>query len=582
MSRPVHLPRSAPFGEEERASLDSILAGKSATQLAWLSGFLAGLDADAGRALPAPVPVAAEPLTILFASESGNTERLAHDAAAQARKLGLKPVVTDLADADLSTLAQARRLLVIASTWGEGEPPARAARNYKELMEGEGLRLDGVRFSVLALGDSAYVEFCAIGKALDARLEALGGVRVADRVDCDLDFDTPALEWTKQVLDRLKPAPAAATNVVPVDFGARSGGDAARARLSASATALINLNSSRSTKQTFHLELDFDASGLAYEPGDALELFAPNDPELVRSVIKAAGLGTDEALAETLRTERDVTTLSLPLAERYAAIVEHAGLRRMIARQEIRGWIEGRQLLDLLEAFRGRLEAAQLIELTRPLPPRAYSIASSLEEIGSGAHLLVAPVRYESHGRWRAGVASTHVADRMKVGDRIDVRLRANRHFRLPDPATDIIMIGPGTGIAPFRAFVQERRAAGATGRAWLFFGDRQYTHDFLYQLEWQQALRDGFLSRIDLAFSRDTPEKVYVQHRLWERRREVVDWLDGGAHLYLCGDAKQMAKDVRATLVRAIADVKSLGADAAEAAVADLEKECRFLQDIY
>jgi sulfite reductase (NADPH) flavoprotein alpha-component len=220
--------------------------------------------------------------------------------------------------------------------------------------------------------------------------------------------------------------------------------------------------------------------------------------------------------------------------------------------------------------------------VTRPLPPRAYSIASSRKEAGDEAHLLVAALRYETHGRARKGVASTHVADRLKAGASLKVRVKPNRHFRLPDPATDIIMVGPGTGVAPFRAFTQERRATGATGRSWLFFGDRHYTHDFLYQLEWQDALADGSLSRLDLAFSRDTPRKVYVQHRLYEQRRDVVDWLEGGARLYVCGDAKAMAKDVRAALVSAYADVKALPPEAAEAAVANLERDKRYLQDVY
>ncbi|HEX2725229.1 MAG TPA: sulfite reductase subunit alpha, partial [Beijerinckiaceae bacterium] len=237
---------------------------------------------------------------------------------------------------------------------------------------------------------------------------------------------------------------------------------------------------------------------------------------------------------------------------------------------------------DLLETFPASLERDQLLALTRPLPPRAYSIASSRTEVGDEAHLLIAAVRYETHGRARAGVASTYVADRLKTGGTVKVALKPNRHFRLPDAATDIIMVGPGTGIAPFRAFVQERRATGASGRNWLFFGNRRFTHDFLYQLEWQEALADGSLARLDLAFSRDAPEKVYVQDRLWAQRRDVVDWLESGARLYVCGDAKAMAKDVRAALARILADVKALSPEAAEAAVTGLDRDRRYLQDVY
>jgi sulfite reductase (NADPH) flavoprotein alpha-component len=283
-----------------------------------------------------------------------------------------------------------------------------------------------------------------------------------------------------------------------------------------------------------------------------------------------------------LLNERDITTLSTATLEKFATSLGHAGVRQLVDEGHARSWVAGRQLIDLLATYPAKLSAEQLTALTRTLPPRAYSIASSRKEIADEAHLLVAAVRYESHGRARAGVASTYVADRLKTGASVRVRLKPNKHFRLPDPATDIIMVGPGTGVAPFRAFVQERRAVGASGRNWLFFGDRRYTHDFLYQLEWQDALQDGSLARIDVAFSRDTPQKIYVQHRLWECRRDLIEWLDNGASFYVCGDANAMAKDVRAALVRAHADVKALSPEAAEAAVATLERDRRYLQDVY
>ena len=281
--------------------------------------------------------------------------------------------------------------------------------------------------------------------------------------------------------------------------------------------------------------------------------------------------------------ERDITTLSPATIERFVKATGHDDARRLLESGEARAWIEGRHIVDLLETYPAALSAEHLGEITRPLPPRAYSIASSRKEVGDEAHLLIAAVRYATHGRARTGVASTHVADRIRNGAKLKVRLKPNKHFRLPaDPATDIIMVGPGTGVAPFRAFVQERRATGASGRSWLFFGDRHFTHDFLYQLEWQEALEDGSLSRIDLAFSRDQPEKIYVQDRIRARRRDVVDWLEGGASFYVCGDAKAMAKDVRAALVDAYADVKALPPEAAEDAVRKLERDKRYLTDVY
>jgi sulfite reductase (NADPH) flavoprotein alpha-component len=331
-----------------------------------------------------------------------------------------------------------------------------------------------------------------------------------------------------------------------------------------------------------HLALEFETGAPAYEPGDALDVFPENNPELVDEVLKAAGLASDDNLRRTLLAERDITTLPAKVVETFATSTGHAGARKLVEEGAVRSWIEGRQLIDLLDEFPATLSSEQLIGLTRPLPPRAYSIASSRKEVGDEVHLLVAATRYSTHGRARNGVASTFIADRLKNGSDVKVRLKQNRHFRLPDPATDIIMVGPGTGVAPFRAFVQERRAVGGEGRNWLFFGDRHFLYDFSYQLEWQDALEDGSLHRIDLAFSRDQPEKLYVQDRMWARRRDLVDWLEGGAKLYICGDADRMAKDVRATLQNIYVDVKGLSAEAAADAVNQLERDKRYLQDVY
>jgi len=347
-------------------------------------------------------------------------------------------------------------------------------------------------------------------------------------------------------------------------------------------TEHINLNSSRSDKQTIHLELGFDGPAPAYQPGDSLDIYPENDPAYVEQVLKAAGLGSDHALRKELTRNRDITTLSLKTVEKYAAATGHQYVKAMLDKNEARDWIVGRQLIDLLAHFPIALSADQLRTITRPLAPRAYSIASSRREVGDEAHLLVSFVHYESRGRERKGVTSSQIAERLKKGDRLRVKLRPNKHFALPAADRDIIMVGPGTGIAPFRAFVQERRAVEASGRSWLFFGDRTFTHDFLYQLEWQDALKDGSLTRMDVAFSRDRPEKVYVQNRIWDRRHDLIEWLDGGANFYVCGDGRAMAKDVRATLVRAYADVKGLSPEAAELAVGALERDRRYLTDVY
>jgi sulfite reductase (NADPH) flavoprotein alpha-component len=520
-------------------------------------------------------------LTIVYASESGNSEKLAGDIAKAARKSGLKPSIIDMADLELADLTATRRLVVIAATWGEGEPPARAIRTYKDLMSEGAPRLDGVEFGVLALGDTAYAEFCAIGKKIDERLAALGGKRVIDRVDCDLDFAEPANRWIGDAVKVLTP-PNAGGQVIEVDFGAKPAAAPNSDIVEAEIIEHVDLNSSRSDKETIHLALSFESGAPAYEPGDSLDVYAENDPAYIDELLKVAGLADDDNLRAEFIKSRDVTTLSLKTVETYAASTGHQYVQALIADGQVREWIAGRQLIDLISTFPITLDADKLRALTRPLAPRAYSVASSRREAEDEAHLLISAVRYDSYGRARKGVASNYVAERLKRGGHVRVKLKPNKRFRLAADDRDIIMVGPGTGVAPFRAFVQERRATQAKGRSWLFFGDRTFTHDFLYQLDWQEALKDGVLTQMDVAFSRDRPEKVYVQHKLWERRAELIEWLDGGAYFYVCGDAKAMAKDVRATLVRAYADVKALPAEMAEQAVAMLEREKRYLQDVY
>jgi sulfite reductase (NADPH) flavoprotein alpha-component len=581
------IPKTAPFAEEEIELLNRVVETATPLQRAWLAGFLAGLDASSSPALPASTPRAAEPLTIVFASESGNSERLAADMAKAARKQGFKPSVVDMADLDVTTLAKVPRLIVIAATWGEGDPPSRAARAYAELMSEKAPRLDNVEFGVLALGDTAYAEFCAIGKAIDERLAALGGKRVAERADLDLDFADPAARWIESTLQTLAPSGADRGRVIAVDFGGKDVGAKATGAahldiVEAEVAEHINLNSSRSDKQTIHLELAFDDIAPPYAPGDSLDLYPENDPVYLDQFLKAVGLTVDHPFRQELAKSRDITTLSIKTIENFASVTDNAQARTLIDSGEARAWIVGRQLIDLLEAYPTTLSPDQIRSLTRPLAPRAYSIASSRLEVGDQAHLLIGAVRYESHGRPRTGVASTFAADRLKKGQKVRVKLRPNRHFALPAGDRDIIMVGPGTGVAPFRAFVQERSATEATGRSWLFFGDRHFTHDFLYQLEWQDALKDRVLTRMDVAFSRDTPHKIYVQHKMWEQRRDLVDWMENGAYFYVCGDVKAMAKDVRATLVQAFADVKALSREAAEQAVQELERGRRYLQDVY
>jgi len=579
MNRLATLPRSAPFAAQEIAALDQVIGSASAVQRAWLSGFLAGLDAGEGKtAAPAGPPAAKPKLTIVYLTESGNSENLAGRARTAAQKRGFKAQILDAADTTPEALASAGAVLVIAATWGEGEPPQRAMPFYRALLADTAPRLDGVDFAVLALGDSAYAQFCEVGKRVDARLAELGARRVADRLECDLDYEASARSFLDDLLVKLTPDPDAGS-VIHVDFH-RPAGDSAldapgqSAPFAAEITAHHPLTSSRSSSETTHVELDLSGSGIRYAPGDSLAVLPHNEPSMVEAVLQTTGLDHDSELARALTMERDITTLSGKLIADYAALTGDPAIAALAANEaERRAFIEGRQAIDLLERFPHKLEASQLTGLLRKLPPRSYSIASSQALVGESAHLAIATLAYESAGRARLGVASGDVARRRRSGDSLGVFVKPNNGFRLPeDKSTPIVMIGAGTGIAPYRAFLQHREAEGAEAPAWLIFGHRHFLHDFLYQLEIQDWLKAGVLTDLDLAFSRDQPEKRYVQHVLRERADKLKASIADGAVLYLCGDAKAMARDVDAVL----ADI--LGTDALEVLVAAR----RYRKDVY
>jgi sulfite reductase (NADPH) flavoprotein alpha-component len=586
----ARLPASAPFPADDIESLNRIVERATPLQRSWLSGFLAGLDASvAAQSGAAQIPRAKSKLTILYASESGNAEGLALKARKIAQKQGFNAVVLDMAEADLSALPDVQNLIVFASTWGEGDPPQRAADFYASLMSEAAPRIDGVRFAVLALGDKAYVNFCSTGRAVDERLAALGGKRMLERIELDLDFARSAAAWTEQALVALTPQEPS-TTVVHVDV--RSAPDPSDGEpvfdaanpLTAEITELVNLNGSRSASETWHVELATEAPGFAYEPGDAIGVIPENDPELAEALLVAVGLGGHDVLFERLLTELDITTLTRSTVENYAKLTGKADVVDLTAPERFAAYATDRQLIDLFVENPVKLTPDELTGLLRPLPPRLYSVASSLKAHPGETHLLVSAVRWAAHERARKGVASVHIADRSKKGSTLKVYVKPNRHFRLPnDPAARIIMIGAGTGVAPFRGFVEDRAESGATGASWLFFGARNYVNDFLYQLEWQDHLKNGALGRIDVAFSRDQPEKMYVQHRLLARADELLGWIEDGAHVYVCGDEKGMARDVDTALARILSrDQGSADLDEGRTRLKALAKAGRYQRDVY
>lgn len=600
------------LGIEQWQQVQALTRSLAPDQARWLSGYFAGLDAGlqrgaavdgalAGAPLAQAAPaVAVRTLTILYGTETGNAAELAKALAASAKESGLAAEAVDMANYKTRRLGEEQDLLVIVSTYGEGDPPQPAV-GFFEFLEGRRApRLESLRFAVLALGDSTYEFYCEAGKRIDRRLEELGGQRLAPRVDCDVDYDDAAAAWSGEVLaqlvaDREQAAGAAAPAIAAAS--PTGGAQAYDKRNPFSATILdaIRIVGRHSSKETRHVEIDLGGSGITYEPGDALGVVVRNDPALVAAVLDAAGLAADApltvkqqatTLGEALESHFEITASTPRLLDHWAKLSgseQLEALRGEGASAERAKWLYNHHLIDVVRQFPVTgLDAETFVAGLRPLQSRLYSIASSLAASPDEAHLTIAPVRYALHGEDRSGVASSHIADRCEAGDTLPVYVQSNPHFRLPGDDVPIVMIGAGTGVAPYRAFLQEREARGAGGRSWLFFGERNFRSDFLYQTEWQRYLEDGLLTRMDVAFSRDKGTKTYVQHRMAERAADLYAWLEEGAHLYVCGDAAAMAPDVHEALIALVAEQGGKGREAAEDYVRALQSDHRYQRDVY
>ncbi|MCC7259267.1 MAG: assimilatory sulfite reductase (NADPH) flavoprotein subunit [Gammaproteobacteria bacterium] len=595
-------PLPAVLPADKHRLLVEMTRGLDAQALHWVSGYVAGLAA-ATAAPVAPVepePSTGAPLTILYGSQTGNARRIAEEFARRLRDAGL-PVRLVRADAYPVRELKAERLLyVVISTHSTGdviEPPD-DARDFVEFLTGKRApRLPELRYAVLALGDSSYPDFCGIGRLVDERLAALGGQRIVDRGDADVDIDSIAAPWTVSALDQARAllADAGTPRLATVTPLHRAAPKVSReAPFAAEVLTNQRIVARGSGKDVRHIELLLDGSGLRYEPGDALAVWPVQDPALVATILEELKLPGDAevecggerlALSRWLTERRELTALTRPFVAAHAGRGGHAALLELLeppARQRLGELLGSLQLIDLLRRYPTDWDAVSLVAALRPLAPRSYSIASSQAVVGDEVHLTVAHWNFQSGTEERWGVASHYLAG-LSAGDRARVFLEPNERFRLPaDGKRDIIMIGPGTGVAPFRAFVQERAATGAAGRNWLFFGNPHRRTDFLYQLEWQQARRRGELARLDVAFSRDQDAKLYVQHRLREHGGDVYDWIQGGAHVYVCGDADRMAVDVHQALLAIAVEHGGHGADAAAAWLDDLRKAGRYARDVY
>ncbi|MCB7154989.1 assimilatory sulfite reductase (NADPH) flavoprotein subunit [Bacillus stercoris] len=599
---------NSPFNQEQAELLNRLLPTLTESQKIWLSGYLSAQSVSAQEtagapaaavSVEAPAPAVSKEVTVLYGSQTGNAQGLAENAGKQLEQSGFQVIVSSMSDFKPNQLKKVANLLIVVSTHGEGDPPDNALSFHEFLHGRRAPKLENLRFSVLALGDSSYEFFCQTGKEFDQRLEELGGERISPRVDCDLDYDEPAAEWLEGVLKGLNEAGGG--SAAPAPAAAAQTGESSYSRTNpfrAEVLENLNLNGRGSNKETRHVELSLEGSGLTYEPGDSLGVYPENDPELVELLLKEMNWDPEEIvtlnkqgdvrpLKQALISHYEITVLTKPLLEQAAQLTGSEELRDLLApgnEENVKAYIEGRDLLDLVRDYGPfSVSAQQFVSILRKMPARLYSIASSLSANPDEVHLTIGAVRYDAHGRERKGVCSILCAERLQPGDTLPVYVQHNQNFKLPkDPETPIIMVGPGTGVAPFRSFMQEREETGAEGKAWMFFGDQHFVTDFLYQTEWQNWLKDGVLTKMDVAFSRDTEEKVYVQHRMLEQSAELFEWLQEGAAVYICGDEKHMAHDVHNTLLEIIEKEGNMSREEAEAYLADMQQQKRYQRDVY
>ena len=596
----------AVLNEQQWNAITQAIAGLNRDQLTWVSGYAAGMAAAQGGAvapqLAAPAAAAgnAPVLTILYGSQTGNAKGVAQQFQAQAEAAGYTSKLISMADYKPRQIKAETHVAVFVSTHGEGDAPDDAVEFHEFLGGKKAPKLDGLKYAVLGLGDSSYEFFCQTGKDFDERLGKLGGSAVVARQDCDVDYEESAKSWGEQLIAALKDdfAGAPAGAAVAVQSGSAVAGSAEQTYTKKAPFAATLIESQKitgrdSVKDIRHVEISLEDSGIQYRAGDALGVWFKNAPALVEEMLSLTGLsGSEEVkVADATTTIADALAGKLELTLSYPTFVkayqQATGSDALAALIEdpaqLRTYLAERQIIDIVREHPAKVDAQVLADALRPLTPRLYSIASSQDEVEDEVHLTIAHVDYEAFGKRHQGGASGFLCERLEEGAEVEVYIEKNDNFRLPEnPDAPVIMVGPGTGIAPFRAFMQERDAQGADGKNWLFFGNPNFTQDFLYQVEWQGYVKSGLVDKITLAFSRDQKEKIYVQHRLIENGKDVFEWLEAGAHFYVCGDATHMAKDVEAALLSIIQQHGGKSEDDAKEYLVAMRKAKRYQKDVY
>ena len=600
----------SPLSAEQLELFTRLTGSLNKEQLAWVSGYLSGLSAQNPSINSLETDEKAvttneqNTLTILYGSRTGNGEGLAKKAQKLATDLGIQVTLKSMANYKVRELQSEKNLLVIVSTHGEGVPPFAARELHDFIYSKRAPKLDGVNFAVLALGDSSYFHFCKTGKDFDEQLEKLGAKRLVSRVACDVDFEDTAENWLKSTLPAFASGETQTVKTAPqfrlagVSQQAKKeteiGGYSKKNPFSAPVFEKILLHGKGSKRQTLHIELSTEnAPGLEYEPGDAAGVLPVNSVELIGEVLAETGLnageivtvnGSKKKLEEALYRDVELSKITVDVVARYLAIAPDEKLQKLSEDSEkFKEYLDGRDIVDLLHDFPYDIDAENLIKILRPLQPRYYSISSSPKAFPGELHLTVGVVNYENAGREKRGTCSTFLSEVGVEDEKVPVFIESNPGFRLPeDDETPIIMVGAGTGIAPYRAFVQHRELADKPGKSWLFFGNRNFETEFLYQTEWHDFLKTGALTNMDVAFSRDGDKKVYVQDRLLEKAPEVYKWLEEGAHFYICGDMKNMARHVQDTLVKIVEKEGIMSKEHAQEYVNNLEKDRRLQLDVY
>ena len=590
------IPNISPLSDEQQRQLNQVLSTLNTQQLAWVSGYLYGLSQSGVQSVATSAAVAAPggSLTILYGSQTGNAKGVASAIQAQAKAHGLPVALTSMADYKPKQVKKERQLLVVVSTYGEGEPPESAVDLFEQLKKGKIGKLEGLKFAVLGLGDSSYEFFCQTGKDFDDFLSKAGAERIHELASLDVDYQEAASAWGEQAVNAVASTLSAGAATASVAGSVQQAVGHSQYHKENPFPARLSVNQKitgrDSTKDIRHIEINLEESGITYQPGDALGIWFDNDADLVGEVLALTGLSGDEATAQgplraALTRHFELTRLHGGFITGLADISGNAALKDLAGdKAQVNALVASAQVVDVLKRFPATLTAEQLVKLLRPLTPRLYSIASAQSEVEEEVHLTVGVVRYpQEDGTVRSGGASSYLADRLAEDAEVRVFVEHNDNFRLPaNPDTPVIMVGPGTGIAPFRAFMQEREAQGAEGKNWLFFGNPHFTQDFLYQVEWQRYVKSGLLSKISLAFSRDQANKIYVQDRLREAGLELYQWLEAGAHFYVCGDANHMAKDVQEALLDVISDHGHKSREEAEEYLSELRRAKRYQRDVY